>query len=74
MNLTEEQERGQRDYNYAIVGKRDSWVPGCGGTETPFLTRSGLRVLYCYNPALGRHAYVNLDTDTVLTAFDPLEV
>jgi len=45
----------------------DAWEPACGGTEQPFTARSGARLLYCYNSALQRHAYVNLDTDMVLT-------
>lgn len=44
-----------------------NWVPACGGTETPFTTRSGMRLLYCWQPSSGRHAYINLDTDIVLS-------
>ena len=40
-----------------------NWVPACGGTEQPF-TMSRVRLLYCYQPSSGRHAYLNLDTDT----------
>ena len=43
------------------------WVPAAGGTEQPFVSRSGTRLLYCYQPRSGRHAYLNLDTDLVLT-------
>jgi hypothetical protein len=52
---------------YESVKGRDMWVPASGGTEEPFVTRSGLRVLYCWNPKTGDHAYVNVDTDLVLT-------
>ena len=45
----------------------NNWYPACGGTEEPFHARSGARLLYCYNPALATHAYLNLDTDTILT-------
>ena len=45
----------------------NNWYPACGGTEEPFLARSGARLLYCYNPALQEHAYLNLNTDTILT-------
>lgn len=45
----------------------DIWLPACGGTETPFKSRSGLRLLYCWNPATGQHAYLNCDTDIILT-------
>tara|TARA_R110000803_G_scaffold28011_10_gene65131 strand:- start:3625 stop:3849 length:225 start_codon:yes stop_codon:yes gene_type:complete len=43
-----------------------NWVAACGGTETPF-TINRVRVLYCYQPASGKHAYMNLDTDMVMT-------
>ena len=25
------------EYTMAVAGKKDAWVPACGGTETPFL-------------------------------------
>lgn len=43
------------------------WVPAHGGTETPFVTRTGRRLLYVYQRTTGRHAYLDLDTDIVLT-------
>ncbi len=55
------------EYEMARAGNADRWVPACGGYETPFRSRSGARLLYCYNFALQRHAYVNCDTDMVLT-------
>ena len=45
----------------------DAWLPASGGTEEPFTARSGRRLLYCFNPAEGRHAYVDLGTDLVLS-------
>jgi hypothetical protein len=47
--------------------EQGNWFPACDGTETPFRTRTGLRLLYCYQPSTGRHAYLNCDTDTILT-------
>lgn len=44
-----------------------NWVPACGGTETPFTTRTGYRLLYCWQPSTGRHAYIDLGTDMVLS-------
>lgn len=44
-----------------------NWFPACGGTEVPFTTRNGFRLLYCWQPPTGRHAYINLDTDIALT-------
>lgn len=43
------------------------WFPASGGTETPFVSRSGARLLYCYQPSTGRHQYLNCDTDIFLT-------
>lgn len=44
-----------------------NWVPACGGTETPFTARSGKRLLYCYQPSTGKHAYLDLGSDMFLT-------
>ncbi len=44
-----------------------NWYPANNGSETPFLTRSGVRLLYCYQPSTGKHAYLNCDTDLILT-------
>jgi transposase len=41
-----------------------AWHPACGGK---FISRGGHRLLYCWQPSSGRHAYINLDTDIVLT-------
>ena len=43
------------------------WVPASGGTETPFTTRTGARLLYCYRPRDGAHAYLDCGTDMILT-------
>jgi hypothetical protein len=43
------------------------WVPACGGTETPFTSRSGKVLLYCYQATTGRHAYLDCGTDLILT-------
>ena len=47
--------------------KQDRWIPANGGTETPHKTRSGIRVLYCWNPGTGKHAWFNCDTDIILS-------
>jgi hypothetical protein len=44
-----------------------AWVPACGGTEVPFTTRTGARLLYCWQPSTGRHAYLDCGTDLFLT-------
>ena len=45
----------------------DNWVPACGGTEVPFTTRTGKRLLYVWQPSTGNHAYLDLDTDIILS-------
>ena len=44
-----------------------SWMPACGGTETPFKSRSGDVLLYMWNEVSGEHAYYNVSTDLFLT-------
>lgn len=52
--------------------EQGNWFPAAGGTETPFRTRTGRRLLYCWQPSTGRHAYVDLDQDLVLSDEDAL--
>jgi hypothetical protein len=47
-----------------------NWIPACGGTEVPFTTRNGYRLLYCWQSSTGRHAYLNCDTDIILSDED----
>lgn len=42
------------------------WVPANGGTETPITIR-GFRLLYVWNTGTGKHAYLDLDTDIILS-------
>lgn len=44
-----------------------SWVPANGGTEQPFTTRNNRKLLYCYQPSTGRHAYCDLAKDIMLS-------
>jgi hypothetical protein len=53
-------------YRLAVAAKADLWLPANGGTEEPFTTRNGVRLLYCFNPRLGRHAYLDLSCDHIL--------
>lgn len=46
------------------------WLPACCGTEEPMTTRTGARVLYCWQPSTGRHAYLDLDTDLIIEDTD----
>lgn len=69
MNVAEELDARMK------AAEQGNWVPACGGTEVPFNTRTGRRLLYCWQPSTGRHAYLDLATDYFLTdeeAFDTL--
>lgn len=54
------------EFTVAVQENADRWVPANGGAETVFLSRSGVRMLYCYNPKLGKHAYLNVDSDIII--------
>jgi|TARA_R110001606_G_C14853457_1_gene587488 hypothetical protein len=45
----------------------NTFIPACGGTELPFKTRAGVTVQYLWNPGTGEHAYINCDSDIMLT-------
>jgi len=62
-----------REYKEALREKADRWIPAAGGTEEPFL-KNGVRYLYCFNPFKARHAYLDLDSDVILTDAEALEV
>ena len=49
---------------------KGDWFIASGGTETPFYTRTGRRLLYCWQPSTGRHAYLDLGSDIILTDED----
>ena len=53
--------------NRRIDLERGEWVPACGRTEVPFKTRTGMTLLYVWHTFTGRHAYLDCDTDRVLT-------
>lgn len=72
-SLEQSQERlnsNVEEFQYAISNRLNAWVPACGGTEVPFKARSGATLLYCFNPALQQHAYINVDTDMILEDHD----
>ena len=46
------------------------WIPANNRSETPFLTRSGKKLLYCYQPSTGLHAYLDCDNDLILSNED----
>ena len=43
------------------------WTPASGGTEEVFQARSGKRLLYCWQQTTGKHAYLDVDSDLILT-------
>ena len=49
----------------AELEQKGNWIAACGGQEVPF-TVNGVRVLYCWNTGSRRHAYLNLDSDTIM--------
>lgn len=52
-----------------LIAKQEqgAWVPASAGAETPFVSRSGRRLLYCWQRSTGRHAYLDCGTDIILT-------
>jgi hypothetical protein len=60
--------RQKAEFKLAAAGRKDTWVAGGGGTETPF-TRAGgkQRLQRVYNPATGQHGYLDLGQDRVFT-------
>lgn len=47
--------------------EQGAWVSACGGTEVPFTSRSGHRLLYCWQATTGRHAYLDCGTDMIIS-------
>ena len=58
MNLAEMLKQSEAKRN------QGNWVPASGGTETPFFTRSGRKLLYVYRASTGRHAYLDVQSET----------
>lgn len=42
------------------------WIPANGGTETPFMTRTGHKVTYMWQPSTGAHAHYSHTWDMFL--------
>jgi len=51
----------------ACEANKDIWLPACGGYEEPFISRSGVKLLYCFNPKKGKHAYLRMDSDMIIS-------
>lgn len=43
------------------------WYSASNGTEQPFTSRSGKRLLYVWQPRTGNHAYLDLGSDIILS-------
>jgi len=43
--------------------ERGPWFPAGGGSEVPFVTRGGYRLLYMFQPSTRKHAHLDLDRD-----------
>jgi hypothetical protein len=59
-------------YSARLVANRKKrenspWIVAAGGSETPFIARSGARLIYVFQPDTGKHAYLNLDNDNILS-------
>lgn len=57
----------EQSFDLACRMNSDIWLPANGGKEEPFISRSGIRLLYVYNPFLQKHAYMRLDRDEVIS-------
>lgn len=70
----DDREIGVLEYSMACNRNLDTWVPAVRRTgreyavEKPFKSSNGTVMLYCYNPALNEHAYMNVGTNTIMTA------
>lgn len=51
----------------SITAEQGDWIPACGRTEVPFTSRSGRTLLYCWQASTGRHAYLDVTTDIMLS-------
>ena len=49
-----------------------NWIPACNGTEEPFYTRNRRRLLYVWNTYTGEHAYLDCETDLILSPEESL--
>lgn len=45
----------------------DDWVDACGGTETPFRTRTGWMRFYIWNRTMGEHVCCDVERNVFLT-------
>lgn len=48
--------------------KKVNWIPANGGSESPFISRSGKKLLYVWDVYSGDHAYLDCGSDIILSA------
>jgi hypothetical protein len=51
----------------ATKANNGDWLVACGGTEVPFTTRNGRRLQYVWQPSTGKHAYLDMGSDFILS-------
>ena len=66
VEVVSEQPEPSWEQKVAWAQRTGNWLPASGGTETSFLTRSGRKLLYCWNPRSGKHAYLDVRQDVIL--------
>lgn len=47
--------------------KNGAWTPASGGTEKPFTSRNGKIMLYCFQATTGKHAYLDVKSDIIMS-------
>ena len=57
----------KKDSYGTMANSKDNWYPANGGKEEPFITRTGARLLYVWQPSTGKHAYLDTKSDLILT-------
>lgn len=73
LNLTTSAPAAPVRFSGFPANKDDAWQPACGGTETPFKTRSGKTLHYLWNRSTGEHAYYSVTDDVFLTNEEAME-
>ena len=53
------------EYYFAVQTHADTWVVAGKGMETPFI-KEGKEYLYVFNPATGKHGFLDIADDIVI--------
>jgi hypothetical protein len=65
--LNHNREVSKMEWTGILNPAQGDWYPANNGTETPFVSRNGKRLLYVWQPRTGKHAYLDLGSDVILT-------